>query len=674
MRGKYDGKGEDFLAQTAPMQREARNDGRSRRPRLLVVEDDAKMRRVLEMLLGEHWAVDVAGNGREGLEKIRRNTPDLILTDLAMTEMDGYEMIRALRAEARTSAVPIIAVSGLMEEADRLRALEAGANDFVLKPFSERELYLRVHTTLEMVSLRRESALSEHETHLKTILDGALDAVICMDATDVLTYWNPQAEKTFGWKADEAIGQRFADLVLAPELRASHYKDIERYSETETAPWVDRRTESEGIRRDGTRFPLELSVTVVKAGGLHTFNVFARDASERRLADDERARLLDQAREVGRSKDEFLALLSHELRTPLSAIVGWAHMLRTSELDAATRARAIETIDRNAKVQNQLIEDILDVSRIVAGKFHVEMRTVDVAKVVEAARDTVAPLALARKVELAVDIAGPLPITIGDPDRLQQVAWNLLTNAIKFTPAGGKVTVSLARRDEFYVLTVSDTGSGIDPAFLPHIFERFRQGSASEPRRQGGLGLGLSIVRHIVEMHQGTVEARSEGRDKGATFVVRLPYVDAGDGRVASVGREPQEGMASSPRLDGLRILVVDDEADARNLIATVLQERGATVSLAGSAAEAETMVREQRPDVLLSDISMRDEDGYDLIRKVRALPADKGGRTPAAALTAYGRLEDRMKALSAGFQLHVAKPVDPAELVAVVASLGGRT
>src|SRR5687768_13761543 len=347
-------------------------------------------------------------------------------------------------------------------------------------------------------------------------------------------------------------------------------------------------------------------------------------------------------------------------------------MLRTSELDEATRARAIETIDRNAKLQNQLIEDILDVSRIVAGKFHVEMRSVDLVKVIDAARDTIAPMAAARKVEVVVDVQAPTPLTLGDPDRLQQVAWNLLSNAVKFTPPGGKVTIELARRQGFFEVTVRDTGAGIDPAFLPHMFESFRQGAEAGAKRHGGLGLGLSIVRHIVEMHEGTVEARSEGSGRGATFIVRLPAVDAE--KPSPVGREPQEGMGESARLDGLRILVVDDEPDARDLIAAVLQERGAVVYMAGSATEAVTVLQAERPDIILSDISMRDSDGYDLIRSVRALPADKGGRTPAAALTAYGRLEDRMKALSAGFQLHVAKPVDPAELVAVVASLGGRT
>ena len=662
------------MAQTAPAQEEARRDAGARRARLLIVEDDPRMRRVLELLLADRWDVDMAGDSREALALVERHTPDLVLTDLLLPEMDGFALIRELRAGARTRAVPIVAISGLTEEADRLRALEAGANDFLIKPFAERELYLRVTTHLEMAALRRESAARETEAHLRVILDAALDAVVATDAADVITYWNPQAERTFGWTAAEAIGRRFGELILPPEPRQEHDRDRETFLATGEAPSVNRRTEVEGQRKDGTRLPLELALSVVKVWDAWTFNVFARDITERRRADDERAELLQKAQEVGRTKDEFLALLSHELRTPLSAIVGWAHMLRTSELDDATRARAIETIDRNAKLQNQLIEDILDVSRIVAGKFHVEMRPVDLARVLEAARDTVAPTALARKVELHLDVQAPNPLTVGDPDRLQQVAWNLLSNAIKFTPPGGKVSVELCRRGNRFELSVRDTGAGIDPAFLPHIFERFHQGSGSGAKRHGGLGLGLSIVRHIVEMHDGTVEARSEGRDKGSTFVVRLPAVETSTDKVAPVGREPQDGMGSAPRLDGLRVLVVDDEADARNLIAAVLQERGAQVFMAGSAAEAVGVLQAERPDVVLSDISMRDEDGYDFIRKVRALPAETGGRTPAAALTAYGRLEDRMKALSAGFQLHVAKPVDPAELVAVVASLGGRT
>jgi PAS domain S-box-containing protein len=512
----------------------------------------------------------------------------------------------------------------------------------------------------------------EGEARLRKVLDGCLDAVVSLDAGGGVAYWNPQAEATFGWTAGEAAGKRFGDLALAPEHRAALEKARER--SPAGAPRGGRRIQVEGARKDGTRFPLALSLVAAETGGEGAVHVYARDESERRRAEEERNRVLEEARAVGRTKDEFLALLSHELRTPLSAIVGWAHMLRTAELDDATRARAIETIDRNAKLQNQLIEDILDVSRIVAGKFHVEMRSVDLARVVEAARDTVAPMAAAKGVELRVSIPPGLPPTIGDPDRLQQVAWNLLSNAIKFTPSGGTVSVTLARPNGEFALTVADTGAGIDPAFLPHIFERFRQGGSSGARRQGGLGLGLSIVRHIVEMHDGNVEARSEGGGQGATFVVRLPAKDAAGDRVPPLGQEQEANMAAAPRLDGMRVLVVDDEADARNLLAAVLQARGARVFMAGSSAEAMGTLRRERPDVVLSDISMRDEDGYDFIRKVRGLSPAEGGRTPAAALTAYGRLEDRMKALSAGFQLHVAKPVDPAELVAVVATLGGRT
>ena len=371
--------------------------------------------------------------------------------------------------------------------------------------------------------------------------------------------------------------------------------------------------------------PIELAITVVKGWGFYRFNAFARDISDRRAADEERNRLLEEAREANRMKDEFLAMLSHELRTPLSAIVGWAHMLRTGGLDEPTVARAIETIDRNAKVQNQLIEDILDVSRIVAGKFHLDMRSVDLVRIVEAAIDTVSPLAASKGVELRQDLSteiGPCCPAVGDPDRLQQVVWNLLTNAIKFTPKGGAVTVEVQRHDEpaEFEILVRDTGQGISAEFLPHIFERFRQ-AGTGARRHGGLGLGLSIVRHIVEMHGGSVMATSGGEGQGSVFTLRLPVVEAGeDGqRMPALSRE-EGGLEEAPRLDGVRVLVVEDEADARHLLAAVLQKRGARVFMASSGAEALEMLERERPDVLLSDIALQDQDGYELIRKVRAL------------------------------------------------------
>ena len=647
-------------------------------PRILVVEDDAKMRRVLELLLSGHWTVETSADAASAIAAIRERPPDLVLTDLLLPGMDGYDFLRQLRAEAGTRTLPVIVISGLTEEADRLRALEAGANDYLIKPFSERELMLRVTTHLEMGFLRREAALRESETQLRAILEGALDAVVGMDANGDVIDWNAQAEATFGYTRAEAVGRRLAELIIPSPLREAHYKGLERYFETGEAPILNRRVEVEAQRKDGSRVPIELAITVVKGWGFYRFNAFARDISDRRAADTERNRLLEEAREANRMKDEFLAMLSHELRTPLSAIVGWAHMLRTGGLDEPTVARAIETIDRNAKVQNQLIEDILDVSRIVAGKFHLDMRSVDLVRIVEAAIDTVSPLATSRGVQLRQDLSaeiGPCCPAIGDPDRLQQVVWNLLTNAIKFTPRGGVVTVEVRRQDDpaEFEIVVRDTGQGISADFLPHIFERFRQ-AGTGARRHGGLGLGLSIVRHIVEMHGGTVMATSAGEGQGSVFTLRLPVVEVGeDGqRMPALSRE-EGGLDESPRLDGVRVLVVEDEADARHLLAAVLQKRGARVFMAASGAEALEMLERDRPDVLLSDIALQDQDGYDLIRKVRSLSAERGGRIPAAALTGYGRLEDRMRALSAGFQLHAAKPVEPAELIAVVASLAGK-
>jgi PAS domain S-box-containing protein len=648
-------------------------------PRILVVEDDAKMRRVLELLLSGHWTVETAADAASAITATRERPPDLVLTDLLLPGMDGYDFLRRLRAEAGTRTLPVIVISGLTEEADRLKALEAGANDYLIKPFSERELMLRVTTHLEMGFLRREAALRESETQLRGILEGALDAVVGMDANGNVIDWNAQAEATFGFTREEATGRRLAELIIPPQFREAHERGLEKYLETGEGPLLNRRVEVEGQRKDGTRVPIELAITVVKGWGFYRFNAFARDISDRRAADAERNRLLEEAREANRMKDEFLAMLSHELRTPLSAIVGWAHMLRTGGLDEPTVARAIETIDRNAKVQNQLIEDILDVSRIVAGKFHLDMRSVDLVRIVESAVDTVSPLAATKGVELRQDLSAevrPCCPAIGDPDRLQQVVWNLLTNAIKFTPKGGVVTVEVRRHDdpaEFEIL-VRDTGQGISPDFLPHIFERFRQ-AGTGARRHGGLGLGLSIVRHIVEMHGGNVMATSGGQGQGAVFTLRLPVVEAGeDGpRMPALSRE-EGGLEESPRLDGVRVLVVEDEADARHLLAAVLQKRGARVFMASTGAEALEMLQRERPDVLLSDIALQDQDGYELIRKVRALSAERGGRIPAAALTGYGRLEDRMRALSAGFQLHAAKPVEPAELIAVVASLAGKS
>ncbi len=385
----------------------------------------------------------------------------------------------------------------------------------------------------------------------------------------------------------------------------------------------------------------------------------------------------EQAETANRSKDEFLATVSHELRTPLNAILGWTQLLFATGDDAERRRRGLETIERNAKLQTQLIDDLLDVSRIISGKMRLDVQATDLAMVIDAAVEAIRPAAEAKQIQLRRVLdpsAGPVT---GDPARLQQVVWNLLSNAIKFTPKDGKVEVRLERVNSHVEILVSDTGSGISPEFLPYVFDRFRQVDGSTTRRHGGLGLGLAIVRHLVELHGGTVRVKSPGDGQGSTFTVELPlsiaHLAPGEGRV-----HPQtEDLATDPcqenpklNLKGIRVLVVDDEPDARETLQQILEHCDAEVRTADSAAEALRMVEEWLPDVLLSDIGMPGEDGYQLIRRVRQLSPERGGRTPAAALTAFARGEDRRRALLAGFQMHVAKPVDIQELAAVVASL----
>jgi signal transduction histidine kinase len=406
--------------------------------------------------------------------------------------------------------------------------------------------------------------------------------------------------------------------------------------------------------------------------------------SERRRVEDERDQLLvreqearAQAENANRLKDEFLATLSHELRTPLTSILGWAGLLRMGKFDEATCAQALDTIERNARTQAQLIDELLDVSRIISGKLTFDTKTVNLASVVESAINVVRPAAQAKRIDIVYDCASqPGPVS-GDPARLQQVVWNLLFNAVKFTPEGGRVEVRLEREGSRARVTVSDTGKGIDADFLPHVFDRFRQADSSSTRQHGGLGLGLAIVRHLVEFHGGTVSAESDGEGRGATFTVTLPLlaVRLEPDHFESLEQHGKYRLVSAgvPSLGGLRVLVVDDEADARNMISAVLAQSGAEVRTCASTREALDALAEWRPDVLMSDIGMPQEDGFALIEQVRALHKDGGGLIPAAALTAYAREEDRQRILAAGFQQHVAKPIGSSELVMAVAHLAGR-
>jgi PAS domain S-box-containing protein len=418
-------------------------------------------------------------------------------------------------------------------------------------------------------------------------------------------------------------------------------------------------------RRYG-RIELQLAEDLGRRGALAADNAALYLASqEARLA----------AEKANRAKDEFLATLSHELRTPLTPILGWTVMLRSGSLDQTGLLRGLEVIERNVRVQTQLIEDLLDVSRIVTGKLRVELKPIELVPVIEAGLDAVRPSLEAKELRLTVSLEPRSMRVQGDPDRLQQVVWNLISNAVKFTPRGGQVEVRLSHSDTHVQVHVSDTGRGISPDFLPYVFERFRQADSTSTRKYGGLGLGLAIVRHLVELHGGTVKAESPGEGQGATFTVSLPLLEVPPTPPVR-RRSPDERSAEpggSVRLDGVSVLVVDDETDMREFLSVSLEQYGAAVTTLASAEEAVLLLQRQRPDVLVSDIGMPHADGYALIREVRALDPERGGQVPAVALTAYAKGDDAARVLTAGYQIHLPKPVDPFALATVVATLAGR-
>jgi PAS domain S-box-containing protein len=436
--------------------------------------------------------------------------------------------------------------------------------------------------------------------------------------------------------------------------------------------------------KTGQKLYIELSAFSMKdgSGNLLCYVGIKRDITERKRVEEERLALLDSERaarsegeQANRLKDEFLATLSHELRTPLNAVIGWSRMLNSGRLDPESAKHALQVIERNAWAQKQIIEDILDVSRVITGKLRLKVGPVDLVPVVEGALDAVRPAMEAKDIHVETVIDAGLRMIMGDGDRLQQVVWNLLSNAAKFTPHGGKVVIRVTQVDSQVHIQVSDTGPGINSTFLPHVFERFRQGDGSTTRTHGGLGLGLAIVRHLVELHGGVITAENRTTESGATFTVKLPIPSTelrpeALANVASVFKEPEMEPTS---LENLKILVVDDESDALDLISMELTQHGAQVKGVNSAQEALAELQRDRFDLLISDIGMPETDGYELIRSVRKLQHDNQRKIPAVALTAYARVQDRMRAILAGYDTHVPKPVEAHELVTIVASLAGR-
>ncbi|HKR14087.1 MAG TPA: ATP-binding protein [Pyrinomonadaceae bacterium] len=530
---------------------------------------------------------------------------------------------------------------------------------------------------------------------LAALIESADDAIISKTLQGIITSWNQGAERIFGYTANEVIGKPIT-ILIPPDYIDEEPAILARLRAG------DRIDHYETVRvtKDGRKLDISLTVSPIIGpnGQVVGASKIARDVTDQRRArkaldeayDEanraraeaeeaaaEKERLYKQAEESSRLKEEFLATISHELRTPLSAVLGWTRMLRLGQLSEEDKAKALDTIERNARAQAQLIDDLLDVSRIVTGKLRMDVRPADPNSFIDAAVEAVRPAAEAKgvRVQKVID-TGAVSIP-GDPVRLQQVVWNLLSNAIKFTPRGGRVQIRSERVNSHLEIVVSDTGQGIAPDFLPHVFDRFRQADQKTSRQHGGMGLGLAIVRHLVELHGGTVWAASDGAGQGATFTVMLPIspiyqVDASGGRVHPAARDLLPADDCSDRLDGLSFLVVDDEPDTRDLLKKGLEYCGAKVRLAASASEALTALDASIPDVLISDIGMPEVDGYDLIRRVRQLQTDQC-KVAAIALTAYTRVEDRLQALRAGYDMHVPKPVELTELVAVAVSLTRR-
>jgi PAS domain S-box-containing protein len=542
------------------------------------------------------------------------------------------------------------------------------------------KLLVRKAKTITRRAHPRED-LRTSEIRYRRLFESARDGILILDAaTRKITDVNPFMVKLLGYPRREFLGKELWEIGLLKDATVSRlaFRELRQkgYIRYEDLPLETK---------DGKRREVEFVSNVYDEGGHQVIQCNIRDITARKQGEEEFKQLMvreqtarAEAEAANHVKDEFLATVSHELRTPLTSIVGFATMLRTDSLDEASSTRAVEIIDRNAQTLAQLIEDLLDFSRIINGKFHLQVRPLGLAEIVNATIESLRPAADAKDIQIQSHLDPDVGLVSGDPNRLQQVVSNLLSNAIKFTPDGGRVEVKLERVNSHARLIVSDTGAGISPDFLPYVFDRFRQSDSASTRKYGGLGLGLAIVRQIVEMHGGTVQAESYGETQGASFTVKipllvLPHIEKSQANKSMRTGQVHEKKAAFdyPReINGLRVLLVDDDASTLEMLTAVLNHGGAEVRHSTSAADALELLQEWKPDLLLSDIAMPDKNGYWLIAKVRGLEKEHGGRIPAVALSAYGRVEDRARVLTAGFDMFVPKPVYLPELLATLASL----
>lgn len=632
------------------------------------------------------------GTGTRAMEAVRTGVSGMEAVEERLLHERSTDANRAARTAALTFAVAAVLATVF------IALLYALLRRFVaarLRVEGEREELLGLEQTARIAAEDAEKRSRDLVEFNQAVMTNMSEGLYTVNPRGLVTFLNPEAERLFGWSAAELIGRKMHD--------ATHYRHPDgRPFPAEECPGLQvlktgvvlYEQEDVFIRKDGTFFPVVYSsAPVVSGGGVRGLVVVFRDITQQKAADAEREQLLRRAEQAraaaemaaeaehaareaaesaSRTKDAFLATVSHELRTPLSPILTWTRILQAPDVPPERYTQGLEVIDRCARTEAQLVEDLLDVSRIVAGKMRMDVRAVSIVSVIESALDVIRPAADAKGIRLQTVLDSEVGHVLGDAERLQQVLWNLLSNAVKFTPKGGRIQVALQRVNSHVEISVSDTGKGIRPDFLGLVFDRFQQEDRTSKRAHGGLGLGLAIVRHIVEAHGGSVRVASEGLGKGAVFTVELPLMVAraesnGDRRHPTA-QEPARA-AQLPRLDGLRVLVVDDEPDASESVEQLLNSCGAETRAAGSAEQARWMLQRWIPDVLLSDIGMPGEDGYTFIAKLREMD-DEEARIPAVALTAYASRDDKVRLLSSGFQAHVPKPLDPPELIAVIASL----
>ncbi|AFZ15413.1 PAS/PAC sensor hybrid histidine kinase [Crinalium epipsammum PCC 9333] len=615
------------------------------------------------------FAVKEAATGKEAL-RLAAQLPDLIILDVKLPDMSGFQVCETIKANPETFSIPILHLSAkYVSSEDKVQGLDSGADAYLVQPVEPIELIATVKALLRIK--QAEEIAKSVAQQWNTTFDSINDGVCLLDSQGRVLRCNQAIIDLFKNLSVDLVGQFFSEL-------AESFFDSNQIDELTTIQHTDIRKVLE--LKSGNSWFRVTADPVLNKKGVCTGSVYIlSDITERKSLEETLQKRAEELQQANQIKDEFLATLSHELRTPLNSMLGWARLLRTRKFDQTTTNRALETIERNANVQSQLIEDILDVSRMITGKHRLNICPVELVAVIEGAMNAVRPAAEAKEIELHTVLASSNNLILGDSDRLQQILWNLLSNAIKFTPNHGRVELRLENINSQVEIQVSDTGRGINHNFLPYVFDRFRQADGTTTRTHAGLGLGLAIVRHLVELHGGTVQATSLGEGLGATFTVKLPIATnfvvenvASKKDLELITTAENTTVKNNLILQGVQILAIDDQTDSLDFLAAGLEEYGAVVTTATSADEALKALSKLQLDLLISDIGMPEVDGYELIHQVRNLGVNNQ-QIPAIALTAYAREEDRNHAIAAGFQNHVPKPVDLNELVKVVASLTKR-